>query len=130
MTQFETLKGKAQLVMTYLLTLVDGTQHTLIPIDPHGTVMEMPEEGDIWQGRLFSGGQIAVPSTQVLMVEQDRYRVRINNGQGYTSREVSRHEVERTIDRAPRDQDTGEVKFNSWKSIKDAKTGETISGDD
>lgn len=60
MTQFQTLKTQAQLVMTYLLTLVDGTQHTLIPIDPHGTVMEMPEGEEFWRGQLLNGGQITV----------------------------------------------------------------------
>lgn len=130
MTQIQTLKSKAQLVMTYLLTLVDGTQHTLIPVDQHGTVMEMPEGEDTWYGQLLNGGRVAVLPSQVLMVEQDRYRVSVNNGQGYTSREVSQHEVERAIERAPRDEATGEVRLNSWKSIKDAKTGETIVGGD
>ncbi len=127
MSQFQTLKNKAELVMTWVLTLIDGTQHTLIPVDPHGSVMDMDEDGDTWKGRLLNGEEITVPDSQVLMVERDRYRVSVNNGQGIKSMNLSDQEVERAIQEAPRNQDTGEVKL-SWETIKDRKTGETLKG--
>ncbi len=129
MTRFQTLKHNAQLVMTWVLTLIDGTQHTLIPVDAHGTVMDMDEDGDTWKGRLLNGEEITVPDSQVLMVERDRYRVSVNNGQGIKSMNLSDQEVERAIEKAPRNQETGEVQL-SWKQVKDNKTGEIIKGDE
>lgn len=126
---FQTVQQQAEIALTYLLTLVDGTEHWLVPVDAlNGVVMDDPNDRGIMTGRLLGGGSIQVPIDHIFMVEEKRYRVEVNNGQGRTSRDVSERDLERTIREAPRDKDTGEVKV-SWNSIKDRKTGDKIDLD-
>lgn len=122
------MTNHANFVMTYILRLINGQEYLLVAASPN-EVMSMPENGDIWTGKLFNGGAIEVPDSQFLAVEPDRYRVTVNNGQGFKGHDLSEREVNKAItDYAKRDSETGEVK-PSWSSLKDKKTGEVIDFD-
>lgn len=126
---FRTVQQQAEIALTYLLTLVDGSQHWLVPVDAlNGVVMDDPNDRGVMTGQLYGGGSIQVPIDHIFMVEEKRYRVEVNNGQGRTSREVSERDLERTIEEAPRNRETGEVKV-SWRSISDRKTGDKLDLD-
>jgi hypothetical protein len=119
---------KAEFVMTYLLRLLNGQEYLLVAVSPD-EVMSIPENGDIWTGKLFNGGSIQVPEALFMSVEPDRYRVTVDNGQGHKGFNLSEKEVDKALnDYAKRNEETGEVK-TSWKSITDRKTGERIDLD-
>lgn len=107
---FQTVKQQAEIALTYLLTLVDGTQHWLIPVDAlNGVVMDDPNDRGLMTGRLYGGGSIQVPIDHIFMVEEKPYRMSWFDGQKTRSERCSEKEVERRIDQNT-DKNTGEVK--------------------
>ncbi|NJP10748.1 MAG: hypothetical protein HC866_15775 [Leptolyngbyaceae cyanobacterium RU_5_1] len=121
MKQHFDLNQQAQKVMTYLLTLVNGQQHILVPCDAHGSVMEETEEdSEILRGQLWAGGTVEVPISQVFMVEQ-RYRVTIFTGQTSRTEKVSEAKLEQILEKNT-NKETGEVQH--IREIKDTQNSE------
>ena len=90
----QSVKKNAQFVMTYLLTLVDGTQYTLVAVSPDEVMFQPGEDADHWVGRLFNGGEIKIPFANLMSVEPDRYRVTANwGGNGHKTREMSEEKL-------------------------------------
>lgn len=111
-------------VATYLLTLTNGKSYWLYPVDAsNGVVMEEIGETGVMRGRLIAGGNVDVEIDHIFNIEEKRYRVTVNNGQGRKSMDMSDREFDKAIERAKRDEDTGEVK-HTFKKIRDRKTGE------
>ncbi|MBF2025626.1 MAG: hypothetical protein IGS48_02505 [Oscillatoriales cyanobacterium C42_A2020_001] len=128
MTQsfIQTVQQQAEIALTYLLTLVDGSQHWLVPVDAlNGVVMDDPNDQGIMTGKLYGGGEIEVAISDIFMVEEKRYRVQVDNGQGRRSQDMSEKDFNQAMDRAKRDESTGEVK-TTFKRVHDRKTGESF----
>jgi len=113
MSYLQTVKQQAELLLTYLLTLVDGSQHWLVPVDAiNGVVMAAPNDRGIMRGNLHDGGNIDVAISDIFMVEEKPYRVTTFTGQTTRSEKCSERRVEEIIERNT-NKDTGEVKHIS-----------------
>lgn len=121
---FTSMTNKADQVMTYLLRLINGQEYILVAASPD-EVMSMPENGDTWLGKLFNGKEIAIPDSQFLSIEPDRYRVITFNGQTSKVHTMSESKLERTLDKAT--DKNGEVQANI-RAIEDTKdSGNRVS---
>lgn len=96
-----------RIIPNWLLTLINGQQYLLIPVDGYGSAMEAPEQGDIWTGKLANGGTIEVPGSQILTIEE--YEVGHRTNKGIRRETCDSNRVERIISDNT-DRDTGEVK--------------------
>lgn len=122
----QTVKQQAEVALTYLLTLVNGQQYWLVPVDAlNGVVLDDPNAQGLMTGHLYGGGKIEIPLDHIFMVEEKRYRVQVDNGQGRRSQDMNERELNQALDRAKRDESTGEVK-TTFKRVHDRKTGENI----
>ncbi|MDX2241400.1 MAG: hypothetical protein NW224_12010 [Leptolyngbyaceae cyanobacterium bins.302] len=104
---FDSMRDKAEFVRTWLLTLVNGQQYILIPVDAHDSIMDAPEDGSIRTGNLLNGGTIEVPDSQILTIEE--YEVGHRTNKGIRRETCNSDRVERIVNQNT-DRSTGEVK--------------------